>query len=178
VAVFFLVAGGVTFSARALLLQDPTGSVMRIVAERSARQGVNQDVYFERMESRFKSTYSVLINLSALAYAFALWVVERRRRKPWLVHLAAGVHYLCVTFLLSALVFGFARVADIDVLTLQWIGFSMMAVLGVYIALMLRRLYGDSTGWAIIKTLFVLLVGSIADSIIAYGSLGLALITA
>ena len=88
---------------------------------------------------------SMTITLTTLSYAAALWLVERRRRKSWLVHLAAGVQYLCITFILSALVYGGGRLAGVDVAAVPVVGVAMIGVLALYVVLLLRRLYGD--GW-------------------------------
>jgi hypothetical protein len=179
IAVFFLLAGGVGgFTSDSLIAQDHRGYLAGVAADRASARGVAPSVYHERLENRFRSTYSILITLSTLSYAAALWLVERRRRKSWLVHFAAGVQYLCITFLLSALVYGGGRVAGVDIASTLAVGVAMIVLLALYIVLMLRRLYGDAWGAAIGKALVVLVIGALSDSILSYVALAIALVTA
>ncbi len=179
VAVFFLLAGGVGgFTSDTLIAQDPTGHIANFAAERAAERGVATSVYHERLENRFRSTYSVLITLSTLSYAAALWLVERRRRKSWLVHVAAGVQYLCITFILSALLYGGGRLLRVDAASLAPVSVATIGVLGLYVVLLLRRLYGDGWGAAIAKALVVLGIGALSDSILSFAALAIALVTA
>jgi hypothetical protein len=179
IAVFFLLAGGIGgFTADALVAQDRSGRLAGVVAHRADDRGVGTAVYHERLESRFRSTYSVLITLSSLAYGAALWLVERRRGKAWVVHLAAGVQYLCVTFLLSALLYGGSRLVGYDLAGHPGVGLALVGVLGVYIVLMLRHLYADAWPWAVAKALVVLAIGALSDSILAYAALAIALVAA
>ena len=179
IAVFFLLAGGVGgFTSDSLIAQDRSGAIAGFAAKRAAERGVATSVYHERLENRFRSTYSVLITLTTLSYAAALWLVERRRRKSWLVHVAAGVQYLCITFILSALVYGAGRLAGVDVAMTPGVGLAMIGVLGLYVVLLLRRLYGDGWPAAILKALVVLLIGALSDTILSYAALAVALLTA
>lgn len=71
IAVFFLAAGGYGgFTAGSVLHEDPTGYAARIKAERLAERGIAEEVYDERLESRFRTEYSILITLSSFSYAF------------------------------------------------------------------------------------------------------------
>lgn len=179
IAVFFLLAGGVGgFTSDALIAQDRSGHIANFAAKRATERGVATSVYHERLENRFRSTYSVLITLTTLSYAAALWLVERRRRKSWLVHLAAGVQYLCITFILSAFVYGGGRLAGIDIAAVPFVGPAMIGVLALYIVLLLRRLYGDGWGAAAAKAIVVLVIGALSDTILSYAALAIALVTA
>jgi hypothetical protein len=128
-------------------------------------RGVSEEVLAERIGSRFRSTYSVLISLSAFAYAFAFALLHRRQAKPWIVHLVAGVQYLCFTFLVSALVFGTTSLLHVQAVTTV-VGYGTIGVLAVYIFLLQRRVYGDAPGAAALKTLAVVAIGSVADSLL------------
>jgi hypothetical protein len=179
IAFFFLVGGGLGgFSAHALIDADTTGTLARLTARQAETRGVQPAVYDERLDNRFRSTYSILIALSALSYGLALWLVERRKGKAWLVHLAAAVQYMCFTFVLSALAFGGARLLQVDLLARWWTGPLLIIPLAVYLYLMLRRVYDDVPGMAVLKMLFVLGVGFVSDELLGYAALGLALVTA
>lgn len=179
IAAFFLIAGGVGgFSARTMIEAGPRDFADRLVAERTAARGVSREVFDERLESRFRAEYSILITLSSLSYAFAIGVVERRRRKAWLVHLAAGIQYLCFTFLTTAVLYGISRLAGFELMSHPAAVVLVLLVLGAYIATSLRRVYGDPLGVAVAKTLFVLLIGIISDSLLQYASLFIAIFTA
>jgi len=174
-----IAAGGYGgFTASSVLHEDPTGYAARIKAERLAERGITEAVYDERVENRFKTEYSILITLSSFSYAFAFWVVERRRGKSWLVHLAAGIQYLCFTFILTAVAFGLARLTGVRLTRHPAIGIGMVVVLAVYIMFTLQRVYGDRRLRAGAKMLFVLLVGVVSDTLLQYASLLIAGLTA
>jgi hypothetical protein len=178
IALFFLVGGGPGgFQAAALIRNDTTGQLEAVATQAAARRGIDRSLFDERLENRYRSTYSLLIPLSAFVYAAALALVERRKRKSWLVHLSAAVHYLCASFLVSALLFGLAKLAGIDVLGPGVLPFVTLVYFAIYIVLMLRRTYGDSWPIAAAKTLFVMALGGASDTALAYVALGLSLIT-
>lgn len=179
IAFFFLVGGGLGgFSAHALLDADTTGTLSGLATRQAQVRGVPPAVYDERLDNRFRSTYSILITLSALSYGLALWLVERRKGKAWIVHIAAAVQYLCMTFVLSALAFGIARLAHVDLLAQWWAGALLVIPLAIYLYVVLRRVYDDAPGLALLKALFVLAVGFVSDELLGYAALGLALVTA
>jgi hypothetical protein len=179
IAFFFVVGGGAGgFSARALLSTGIDRAVPIFRTAPGAPGTVERARFEERLEHRFQSVYSLLLVVQTLAYGAALGLVERRRRKPWPMHLAAATHYMCVSVLLTALVFGAARLAGVDAPHTPWIGVPLYGALLLYMSAMLRRAYGDARWRALGKAVGVLSFGYVVANVLAFGALALALLTA
>jgi hypothetical protein len=178
IALFFVVGGGPGgFQAAALIRSDSSGQLEAVASGVAAQRALDRPLFDERLEHRFRTTYSLLIPFSALVYAAAIALVERRKRKSWLVHLSAAIHYLCATFLVSAVLFGMAKLAGVDLLARSALPALSLAYFAVYFVLMLRRAYGDAWPAAAAKTLFVMALGGATDAALAYVALGVSLLT-
>jgi hypothetical protein len=177
-AFFFLVGGGAGgFSARAFL-ETGIERIPAIEAERGPPESPQRARFDERLERRFQSIYSLLVIVQALAYGVALGVVERRRRKPWLVHFGAAMHYMCFSALVAALVFGLGRLAAVDPAHEPWTAAVMYPPVIAYMTLMLHRAYDDALSVAFGKALMVLLFGYVVSMVLSLSALALALLTA
>jgi hypothetical protein len=178
VAFFFLVGGGAGgFSARGFLASGIEQVVPAFKVERGAPGSAERARFDERLEHRFQSIYSLLVVVQTLAYGAALGLVERHRRKSWLVHFAAATHYMCFSVLVAALAFGVGRLAGVDPLHQLWIGVLMYAAVIAYMTAMLRRAYGDAPLRAFGKALGVLLFGYVVANVLSFGALAIALYT-
>ena len=178
VAFFFIVGGGAGgFSARTFLTNDLVQGIPALRAQGGAPGSAERARFDERLEHRFQSIYSLLVVVQTLAYGVALGVVERRKRKIWLVHFAAATHYMCFSVLVATIVFGAGRLAGVDATRQLSLGFVMYAIVLVYMSLMLRRVYRDGPALAIGKALGVLLFGYVVAIVLTFSALGLALAT-
>jgi hypothetical protein len=179
IAFFFIVGGGAGgFTAAAIIARDASGVMARTVAERAERRGIERSVFDERVEQRFRAAYSLLVPvLSSLAYAFMIGLVERGRRKAWLVHFAAAIQYLCATFVVAALLFGVGRLAHVSVIEEPWVQVAVLVVLATYMVAMLMRVYGDRPVVAVAKAAAVLAVGGAVDAALSYAAIGVAILT-
>lgn len=179
IAFFFIVGGGVGgFSASSIIHRDPSGTMERTAQALAQKKGLDRALLDERVEQRFRAAYSVLVPIvSSFAYAFMLWVVERRKGKAWLVHFAAAVQYLCATFLLAAVTFGAGRVLGLDVMSMPAVQVATLLLLAAYMVVMLVRLYADAAWLAVLKTIAVLAVGGVVDGFMAYAALAVAMIS-
>jgi len=178
IALFFLVGGGQGgFGAHTMIANDRSGTITAIVAERAQHRGIAQPLFEERLEQRFKSVYSLLGVVQALAYGCAFWLVERRRRKAPLVHFAAAIHYMCFSFLASTVEFGILKLKGVEALDVVWLVWLTWAVVATYMALALRRTYRDSMPLAAGKTLIVMSIGFVVSVILSFGALVVALVT-
>jgi hypothetical protein len=150
----------------------------RTAQQLAAKKGIDRKLFDERIEQRFRASYSLLVPvISSFAYAFMLWLVERRKRKPWLVHFAAAVQYLCVTFLVAALVFGVGGLMGVEVIASPPLQIATLVVLAFYMIVMLVRLYRDAPWLAVLKTAAILAVGATVDSAMAYAALAVAMLS-
>jgi len=178
IPLFFVIGGGAGgFSARMFIEADSSGSMAAIVARRSEARNVPPVLMQEHVEQRFRSVYSLLVVVQALAYGVAIGVAERRKRLPWPVHLGAAIHYMCLSFLVATLAFGVGRLAGFDMAHAPLAGALMYAVVIAYMTLMLRRAYADRAGVALGKAVGILLFGYVVAIVLSLTALLVALLT-
>ena len=157
IPLFFLLGGGVGgFSAHSLIAADPSGRGTAAIAQVAEKRGVPTPVFEERVEQRFRAVYSLLVVVQALAYGAAIGFLERGKRKPWIVHGATAIHYMCFSFVVSAVLFGAFRLAHAGLPTHPAIGALGLLVNGTYMGLSLHRVYEDAPLWAGLKVIALL----------------------
>ena len=179
IPLFFLLGGGPQgFSVRMFVAGDPSRQLAAIVERVAARHDIPPAVFDERIEQRFRAVYSLLVVVQVAAYGLMIGLVERRKRKSWLIHFAAATHYMCFSFVLSIVLFGAMRLAGVSVVTQPVIGALPMLVNVAYLTLMLRRAYGDRTPVAFGKTLLVVIVDYGVGVTLTIAALAIALVTA
>ena len=179
IPLFFLLGGGPQgFSVRMFANNDPTHQIAALAARAAARHNVDPAVFDERMEQRFRAVYSLLVVVQVAAYGLMIGLVERRRRKSWLVHFAAATHYMCFSFVLSIALFGSMRLAGVNLAMHPVIGALPMLINLTYLTLMLRRAYADRVPVALGKTVLVLLVDYVVAVVLTIAALAIALGTA
>jgi hypothetical protein len=160
IPLFFIFGGGAGgFNAHSFIAADVTGQVSALVARRGEARSVPAPVFEERVEQRFKAIYSLLVVVQALAYGAALGVVERRRRKPWLVHFATAIHYMCFSFIVSTLLFGTVRLFHGTVGDHPLAVAPLVLLNAAYMAASIHRVYADRWPGAIVKTVLLMLFG-------------------
>ncbi len=176
IALFFLLSSLTDFRLQAMERSDKSGELRHTIDQRAARAGVPRVLYAERVERRFQSVYTLLIALSSIVYAGALAAVHRQARKPWIVHVAAAIHFMCAVFVISLGAFVAGR-------ALGWPYFDNLAawnaavnVIGfAYLVLMIRRVYAQAWPKVLAKGAVVLVAGSLSDTLMFIASLNLAL---
>jgi hypothetical protein len=179
VAIFFVLGGGPHgFSAHAFLSSGPDPAIDALHIQRGAPGSAERARFDERLEHRFQSFYSLLVVVQTLAYGVGIAFLERRKRKPWLVHFAAATHYMCVSVLVATLAFGGARLLHVDMAHQLPLGLLMYAIVITYMTLMLRRAFDDPLRWAIPKALGLAAYGYVVAMVLSLLALGLALVTA
>jgi hypothetical protein len=167
IPLFFLLGGGVGgFSAQSLLASDPTGRGAAAIAEMAAKRGVPAPVMQERVEQRFRAVYSLLVVVQALAYGVAISVLERRKRKPWIVHGATAIHYMCFNFIISTVLFGALRVLQGGLPQHPAFALIGLVVNGTYMGLSLHRVYADPPSWAGAKAIALLAWGFVVSLVL------------
>jgi hypothetical protein len=166
IPLFFIFGGGTGgFSAHSFIAADVTGSIAAVVAQRGEKQGVPAPLFEERVEQRFKAVYSLLVVVQALAYGAALGVVERRKHKPWLVHFATAIHYMCFSFIVSTCLFGSLRLFNSSVGDHPLIATPLLLLNMAYMATSLHRVYADRWPLAIGKTALLTVMGFVVSLI-------------
>jgi len=176
VAFFFIVGGGAGgFSAKTFL--DSGLGRLPALAEHGEPGSAERARFEERLEHRFQSIYSLLVIVQTLAYGAAIGLIERSRRKPWLVHFAAATHYMCFSVMVAAIAFGAGKAAHIDPTHQLWLGIVMYMAVIAYMTAMLRHAYGDTLLFAFGKALLVLLFGYVVAIVLSLTALVLAVAT-
>jgi len=179
IPLFFIFGGGVGgFNARYFIASDPSGDIAAAVAQRADKRGVPLPMYEERVEQRFKAVYSVLVVVQALAYGIALGVVERRKRKPWLVHFANAIHYMCFSFIVSTFVFGAVRLVHATLGDHPLLVAPLVLLNGAYMAMSLHRVYADRWPVAAGKAALLMLIGFVVSLVLTTSSVLAAIWTA
>jgi hypothetical protein len=148
-AIFFLASPWVGFSLTALIERDHTGELGRLVAARVAERGLDLAAFTRRFDSRVQTVYTLGTTLCVLFSAALLQLLSRRTGRPFGMHLIFALHYLSVLFLVAVL----SGVAIRQLHVPFAVAVSVTYVLlGVYLYVALRRVYGDAVGWALLKT--------------------------
>jgi hypothetical protein len=122
--------------------------------------------------------YSLLVVVQVAAYGLMIGLVERRKRKSWLVHFAAATHYMCFSFVLSIVLFASMRLAGVNLAMHPVLGSIPMLINLTYLTLMLRHAYDDRVPVALGKTVLVLLVDYVVAVALTIAALAIALSTA
>ena len=179
IPLFFIFGGGVSgFSAHSFMASDPSGTLKAVVAKAGERRGVPAPLYEERVEQRFKAVYSVLVVVQALAYGAGLGLLERRKGKPWLVHFATAIHYVCFNFIVSTIAFGVLRVLHEKLADHAAVGFVIIGINATYMAASVHRVYAERWRMAIGKTALLMLFGFVVAITLTMASLAVAVISA
>jgi hypothetical protein len=179
IPLFFLFGGGTSgFSAHTFLSADPSGTLMAAVSRMAEKRGVPAPLYEERVEQRFKAVYSVLVVVQALAYGLGIGVLERRKRKAWLVHVATAIHYLCFNFIVSMLLFLVLRLVHQAVADHPFAAGAVMVVNATYMAASLHRVYEDRWALAAGKAALLMAFGFVVAGILTTAAVSIAVLTA
>ena len=179
IPLFFILGGGVGgFSARTLLAADPSGHGTAAIAQAAEKRGVPAAVYEERVEQRFRAVYSLLVVVQALAYGAMIGLLERRKGKPWIVHGATAIHYMCFSFLISTVLFGAFRLVHGGLPTHPAVGALGLLINGTYMGLSLHRVYADRPLWAGAKAIALLAWGFVVSLALTSTAVAIAVLTA
>jgi hypothetical protein len=179
IPLFFLLGGGASgFSAHSFLAADPTGRGAATIARVSAARGVEPAIFEDRIEQRFRAVYSLLVVVQALSYGAAIGLLERARGKPWIVHGATGIHYMCFSFLVSTVLFGVLRFLHTGVAAHPAIAFAALVINATYMGLSLHRVYGEPPLGSFAKTVAIMAWGFGVSLVLTTLSVTVAVLTA
>ena len=170
-ALFFLLAPYAGFTLEALA-KGSLAPLEPLVRARSEAAHVDPSVFAERFDIRFQTVYTAALSISVLSVAAVMGVLHRRQRLPFGAHVVFGLHYVAFIYVLSA----------VSGLTAMQTGAgqalhiaAVVLVLGPYLALAMRRVYGDSPVSAVLKAAAMLVVGTVVDGIVGFAAIFLTL---
>jgi hypothetical protein len=164
-ALFFMATSLTGFTLDAIVTADRTGFIGKSVAESLQASGLTRAHFIERFELRFQSVYTVSLVISVAAVALLNALLFRRQRRPAAAHAVFALHYVAFLYL-AGIAVGFiaVRVSMPSAYTLP----LLYLFLGPYLFFALRRVYGDTPGRAIVKTITILVVTLIIDSLVNF----------
>ncbi len=163
--IFFLCAPVAGFTLEEMLAADPSGAVAQWVeAERSAK-GLDLGVFAERFDLRFQTVYTLLLFASVLGAAAMLALLFKRQRRPFGAHVVFELHYVAFLYLLSILLGIVLRwVPPVPALSLL----ATVAVIAPYLFIALRRVYRESSGRTLLKTVAMLVFALLFDNFVNF----------
>jgi hypothetical protein len=167
-AIFFLCAPFVGCTLEDLLADDTGGALKSLVTAEVARTGLTPDHFAERFNLRFQTVYTLLLFVAMLGSAMMLALLFRRQQRPFGTHVVFELHYVSFLYL-SFIAIGLAhRPFPPNPLLSILLAF---AVLGPYMFMALRRVYGEPAWRTLWKTGVMLLFAGVFDNLMNFVAL-------
>lgn len=164
-ALFFMATPFTGFTLEAIAAADRTGLIRDTVAESLEASGLTREHFIERFELRFQSVYTASLVISVAVVAMLNALLFRAQRRPAAAHAVFALHYVAFLYL-AGIAVGFiaVRVSMPSAYTLP----LLYLILGPYLFYALRRVYADTAGRTIVKTITILVVTLIIDSLVNF----------
>ncbi|HLW51935.1 MAG TPA: DUF3667 domain-containing protein [Candidatus Angelobacter sp.] len=141
------------YDVRWLMAADPGGKLETTLGKVAVRQNIAKAVLIERIQATEHRLVTAAQFAVVLAMAVALAVVYRRRY--FVEHLIAALHYFSFNYLCWVLVWPVAsNVGVLNAKSSVLLAISA-AVFFTYLVVSLRRIYGQGIGITLAKTAFV-----------------------
>jgi hypothetical protein len=162
-AVFFLAAPYTGFNFEMLNQGDANNPARAMVERRILASGLDREHFIDRFDIRFQTVYTVGLSVSMMSAALLLSLLYRKRRIRYGVHQVFALHWMA--FLHLGTIFAIAVVLLLG--SPRWtvlpIGYLLF---GPYLSLALKRVYGDRTLPAIARTIAILAVALVLDTLL------------
>jgi len=162
-ALFFLAAPFIGFDLDSVLRQDSTGLLKQLTEQRMAAKQLSADLFEARFDLRLQTVYTLGLAVSVAATALFLSGLFLRQRRLFAAHLVFAVHYVSFLYLAAVGLGALTRVAQIPPIYTLPLAYMVIAP---YLFLALRRVYGESRGRSLWKTMVLLTVTLIVDTIV------------
>lgn len=169
-AVFFFAAPYSGFSMQVMLRQDTTGELKQVVDRRIQDRAISPELFAERFDLRLQTVYTLALGVSVIASALLLQLLFRHQ--PLGAHLVFALYYVAFIYLAALVVGGANYVLGTSAL---WTTASSYAVIGPYLFVALRRVYGGSAAATIAKVTVFCLGTLIVDLAVNFAALALTL---
>lgn len=162
---FFLVGDYTGFRLETMVAADRTGLIGRTVDNAIKASGLSREHFEERFELRFQSVYTASLAISVAAVAWLNALLFRKQRQPAAVHVVFALHYVGFLYLMGiAIGFIVVQLSLPSMITLPF----LYALLGPYMYFALRRVYADTRTRTIIKTVGILAITFVIDSLVNF----------
>jgi hypothetical protein len=160
-AIFFLSAPFAGFKLAAMVADDPSGDLAKLVLARVAGRGLEGSLVGARFDVRVQSVYTITLGAGAIVIALLLQMLFRKKHWPYGAHLIAALHYVSFMYLITAAA-GASRTLGAPA------GAAVVVALGViatYLAVSLKRVYLEPNGLILLKAAAVLVLTMIVNNI-------------
>jgi hypothetical protein len=162
-ALFFLSAPYTGFTLDAIVGADRTGLIGGSVNDARTRSGLSDGHFEDRFEVRFQSVYTASLVLSVAVVALLTALLFRAKRQPAAAHAAFALHYVAFLYLVGILI---GLVTPWLSIASAWTLPVLYSLLGPYLYFALRRVFADSPARTIVKTIAILAITLVVDSLI------------
>ena len=160
-AIFFLAAPFAGFTLPAMMADDTSGDLLRLVTARAAARGLDAAVFSQRFDLRLPSVYTLVLGSGVIAVALLLQVF--RRSLPFGAHVVFALHYFAFMYLVTAAAGASRKLGVAD----EAAAGAAVALIAPYAVIALRRAYPQSMPWILLKAAAVialtLAVNRVAD---------------
>ena len=162
-AFFFLMAPLAGLTLDDLTRQDSTGLFERLTVARMKARGIDRALFTERFDFRLQTVYTFGLSVSVAGAALLLGLLFRRPKQPFGAHVVFAVHYVAFLYLAAILAGVVARGLATHPMVSLAIGY---AVVGPYLVMALRRVYGEPLLRTLLKAGVILVLTLVLDSVV------------
>lgn len=162
-AIFFLAAPWIGLTFEGFVEQGNSGQLTRMVEARIAVRGLDRAHFADRFDLRLQTIYTLSLSVSVVATAVILAALYWRRRLPFGAHVIFSLHYVAFLYLAAIVAYVLRRlVSPTPLMDLVLVH----AIIGLYLAPALRRVYGGSWLMTIVKLLAIFVITFLVDSVV------------
>jgi hypothetical protein len=160
-AIFFVSAPFAGFRLAAMIADDTSGDLARMVSARAAGRGLDGPLVAARFDGRVQSVYTITLGAGAILIALLLQTMFRKKRWPYGAHLVFALHYTAFMYLVTAAAGASHTLgASTEVAVV-----AALAVIATYLAVALKRVYLEPNGLILLKAAAVLMLTMIVNNI-------------
>jgi hypothetical protein len=170
-AIFFFAAPLAGFTLEQIMEQDTSGWFRQLVTARIEQRALDMPLFAERFNLRVQTVYTFALSISIFVAAGVLRALFRQYALG--AHLVFALHYVAFLYLIAIGVGAVARIANVQ----GGAGSLLLtyAVIGPYLYVALRRVYGEAPARTIMKLLVLAAVTFVVDTAVNIGALLLTL---
>jgi len=159
-AIFFLSAPFAGFRLAAMVADDPSGDLARLVTARVAGRGLEGSLVGARFDVRVQSVYTITLGAGAIVIALLLQALFRKKHWPYGAHLIVALHYVSFMYLITAAA-GASHALGAPTETAVMLA---LAVIAAYLFLSLKRVYLEPNGLILLKAAAVLVLTMVVNN--------------
>jgi hypothetical protein len=170
-AIFFLAAPVAGFTLAAMIDDDATGPLARVVSARVAERGLDWPLFSARFDLRVQTVYTIALGAGAIVIALLLQLLFRKQARPYGSHLTFALHYISFMYLVTigaGISRGFGAPTSV-VVTCAY------ALIVPYLVLALKRVYLETDRPTLLKAGALLLLTFAVNNVASLAAIRLTL---